>query len=1774
MKRVLAILLCLMLCLGVVLSMAACDGDGSGDPVDPGNQGQQAHVHTFKTDADWSKDASGHWYDATCDCDDVTVRKLNHVDDNKDAICDVCKFEYDHEHTYAEDWTADCTNHWYAADCGCIIPGTEVGAHADENGDGECDVCKYVINDLHKHIFATEWSSDGENHWHAALCEHNVEVADKQAHTLNDAGYCTVCDAKVREIDRTDVLAVLKAAVANNHKVVTGTVIAGEMVYGSGNSLEVGKTNKVFYVLGNGDSYVEWGSYDKTGAFTGVDEYYFETLEDGTIFAVQIPYYDSEGRNDELNMFPTTGDPKKLNGYNYTPGNILAAGYDDNSTLAQTLANLYDILVLNVNVLNPVTAYDAETGTYSFAYSYFTVNRTEGNSELDGSGDDVVSYYVEYFDVVVGFTVDDNFVIDNATFTVNSYRNLEGVDVDLSYDPETNVVTLLPTKSATTYAYVVAQTSGERTYTTLYPKASLVPQGFELYTGTPVKDPETLSVIGFNNKVLIDGEITLTEKVYTYLALGDPYPITSSFAFLDTSDISVTWVNNDPNSTGKLATMNPTFSWGGQYIAFFPKDDGSYTLTVKIGEVTKEIVINIGEQELVPPADTADTKYVVVTDPNGWADDYTFTAPESGTYTFTIPANLGFAVAGETTPVTDPFDPDYLAQAVNYDVELAEGETLSFTVGAKNKGIFAIGISFVAGDVGGGNEGGDIDYTTTIVEGNNTLYFSQTEIDADSASRPLVITVAGNYQFNAGNLFVANVTDALGNTYTKNEDYTITLVPGEYSVNFSMLSMFLVPADTAQQLILVNKSTEGSGEGGEGGDDTTETLNATYYAYMEGNTILTVAFSDDGTVVFSYLHPMNPSTLTANYTIADGVVTLTDIETGDVLPQMAAYVTLTAGVPTLAGYNGWDYDLYAEGDTPSVDTPDDVELSMGDNTVPVTGDPNAMTNVILTTEEAGVYYITVGTDAVVMYSYMPYLAGEKIEIIADGAGDRYVLEVNSESNTEGTVNLNVSFVAKAEDEPAKDALEGVYKSGDYTVELLRQYGTGIYLVTVSKTDYSVCLQFTYTLTDNGDNSYTLSDLVNVPNEWSDVGTDKIEEIVENGITFSIDPVKEALVGTYVTIDGYNVGVIKENGEYFITIALGWDTTVYFTYTVTDNGNGTLTLDQTYVENTNETFGEGVDKDTTIAEMEALEIVINYDEEKEELLYTEYTGIDGYTVMFIKSEGVYYAYAFDADYEVQLYFTYTITAGANATQVIELTYVSREDYESGFDQALVDTIEAHDIVLGGLEGEGTDESPYVIEEAGDYVSPYAGGYVYPYFQFTAPVDGYATITSTYANLNVQYGKNPDVSNSNMTMDGYANTVSIFLKAGTTVYFTVADNTFPDEAVDVPFTASFEPFTSEDTSFLAGKWIGIQSSMWGAATPYAFNFNANGKGSGSFVQFGQTLEFTINYTVVNGTSVLVNATTVGEYPEEIDFVFNYDSVEDTLTGDFTLEKGQFIPLGSMQINGSMQNGEYTYLATEAMALEISVGGAIGSGAINITYSVNGGTPVAVAASTKALVELAMNDVVVITIDVASGTYTSLTLAKNYPAGSEQNPIVIETLPSNIEVSGAHDKYYTYTATENIVLTVTAPEGCYVTNSKNVTGVEGVYTITLTAGESVTLNVWTTSPNETDYTYTITGEVQSSGGGEGGEATGADGVYLATHASGRKYQVTIDSAAGTITIVRSDMTGNFTGGATTVTANYSFDGTTVTYDGTYAMEFDATGAPTKLTWGTQTVTEFVKQ
>ncbi len=124
------------------------------------------------------------------------------VDGNKTATCTVT-VSAPHTHTFATVWSKDEINHWHAATCEHMSEKKDEAAHtfgswaetkpATETTKGEktriCSVCSYVDKQVipeltHTHTFATVWSKDEINHWHAATCEHTSEKKDEAAHTF------------------------------------------------------------------------------------------------------------------------------------------------------------------------------------------------------------------------------------------------------------------------------------------------------------------------------------------------------------------------------------------------------------------------------------------------------------------------------------------------------------------------------------------------------------------------------------------------------------------------------------------------------------------------------------------------------------------------------------------------------------------------------------------------------------------------------------------------------------------------------------------------------------------------------------------------------------------------------------------------------------------------------------------------------------------------------------------------------------------------------------------------------------------------------------------------------------------------------------------------------------------------------------------------------------------------------------------------------------------------------------------------------------------------------------------------------------------------------------------------------------------------------------------------------------------------------------------------------------------------------------------------------
>ncbi len=164
--------------------------------------------HTYATEL--SHDDVNHWYDVTCG-HEAELKKVAHIDVNNDKLCDVqgCGYDYNHTHTYATEWSGDTMAHWHEADCGCSIEAVDKEAHVDADKNGVCDICELKTHgEDHVHTNTTDWSSDEDNHWHAATCGHDALVSGKEGHVgMNGDGVCDTCGYDVTAYGHTHAYA-------------------------------------------------------------------------------------------------------------------------------------------------------------------------------------------------------------------------------------------------------------------------------------------------------------------------------------------------------------------------------------------------------------------------------------------------------------------------------------------------------------------------------------------------------------------------------------------------------------------------------------------------------------------------------------------------------------------------------------------------------------------------------------------------------------------------------------------------------------------------------------------------------------------------------------------------------------------------------------------------------------------------------------------------------------------------------------------------------------------------------------------------------------------------------------------------------------------------------------------------------------------------------------------------------------------------------------------------------------------------------------------------------------------------------------------------------------------------------------------------------------------------------------------------------------------------------------------------------------------------------
>ena len=118
-------------------------------------QNEAPHTH----DLQYKSSSSKHWQECSCG---YTTEQVDHTfDANNTCVCGYKQGGTAHTHSWATDWSKDATNHWHACTgCGEL---NDKAAHDTNGTDGACSVCGYKAQaqgeTVTAYFYTTEWTS-------------------------------------------------------------------------------------------------------------------------------------------------------------------------------------------------------------------------------------------------------------------------------------------------------------------------------------------------------------------------------------------------------------------------------------------------------------------------------------------------------------------------------------------------------------------------------------------------------------------------------------------------------------------------------------------------------------------------------------------------------------------------------------------------------------------------------------------------------------------------------------------------------------------------------------------------------------------------------------------------------------------------------------------------------------------------------------------------------------------------------------------------------------------------------------------------------------------------------------------------------------------------------------------------------------------------------------------------------------------------------------------------------------------------------------------------------------------------------------------------------------------------------------------------------------------------------------------------------------------------------------------------------------------------------
>ena len=596
------------------LALASCDEGGAAGG---------GHTHTYSST--WSSNETEHWYPATCEHGENKGSLAAHADADEDGVCDVCQYEVGHTHSYASEWSTDENNHWKAATCTHTAEKGELALHTDEEKDGECDVCK-----AHTHVF------DG-------------------------VAFCEVCGEIIADVDETNVEALVKAVVVRKNRIVGGKIrynqVANSKSYIGTSEEKVSITQVIDYQLG------ENGSYYKNTSTGGIMEKWIYVGEDDSVSGITA-MSDLSGK--VINAEPSSFSLDDKNGYYYTVS-TLADGHGAEAVLAALLED-----ALNANIAsNYVELANADENTFAFSFNALVVQET--TIAVGDVGSTV--YNANYYEVTVSFAYTDNFELTSLNIVCDCWTNDAGenteADIDFTYHPDTGMVWEEdPWKD--TYTFVVEQTAGVR--------SDISVKDTSVFTPTDIVISEDAS------STEAAESITVTVGDFSKVLYINCAPEGTFVRFLTGLTVRVL------NEYGRVSRGGLQAYISEGTIVLTPTVAGKYQLEVTSGDITKTVNVTVENENL----DGEYTLELTASDNNAWVGPYNFIAEKTGTYTFYCPSYgvgiweksafekadglvSGNQSSGEISydgPFVDYQDP--FAGSRSFSINLEAGEVFSF----------------------------------------------------------------------------------------------------------------------------------------------------------------------------------------------------------------------------------------------------------------------------------------------------------------------------------------------------------------------------------------------------------------------------------------------------------------------------------------------------------------------------------------------------------------------------------------------------------------------------------------------------------------------------------------------------------------------------------------------------------------------------------------------------------------------------------------------------------------------------------------------------------------------------------------------------------------------------------------------------------------------------------------------------------------------------------------------------------------------------------------